>query len=162
MEMMAVLEGIDRSVYKPLIFVRAESDTTSEVRVRRKEDERGNLDNCLFYSIPRSREVGQSYFTSVFTTIRSTLSSVHLVLKEAPDLLLLNGPGTCIPIAFIVFMAYVFLLRECPIVFTESFCRVDTISLSGKLLYLVASRFLVQWPQLAVKYPRAQYVPRLC
>lgn len=36
--------------------------------------------------IPRSREVGQSYFTSILTTLVSLLYSLRLVYKEKPDL----------------------------------------------------------------------------
>jgi beta-1,4-N-acetylglucosaminyltransferase len=41
------------------------------------------------------------------------------------------------------------------LLFIESFCRVTSLSLSGKLLYPLASRFLVHWPQLKAKHPRA-------
>jgi beta-1,4-N-acetylglucosaminyltransferase len=48
------------------------------------------------------------------------------------------------------------------IVYVESIARVETLSLSGRLLYRTADHFLVQWPQLQAKYPRAQFVGRLC
>jgi beta-1,4-N-acetylglucosaminyltransferase len=53
------------------------------------------------------------------------------------------------------------------ICFVESFCRVDSLSLSGRLLMMASAvglceHFLVQWPQLAAKYPRATYIGRLC
>lgn len=49
------------------------------------------------------------------------------------------------------------------IVFIESICRVKTLSISGRLLYglLWKHRFLVQWPELALKYPRATYIGQL-
>jgi beta-1,4-N-acetylglucosaminyltransferase len=48
-------------------------------------------------------------------------------------------------------------------VFVESFCRVETLSATGMLLYYLplADAFLVQWPQLKVKYPQADYIGRL-
>lgn len=48
-----------------------------------------------------------------------------------------------------------------PIVFVESICRANTLSLSGLLLYHVVDEFIVQWPQLALKYPLARYIGRL-
>ena len=48
-----------------------------------------------------------------------------------------------------------------PIVFVESVCRAGTLSMSGLLLYHIADEFIVQWPQLAVKYPRTRYIGRL-
>jgi beta-1,4-N-acetylglucosaminyltransferase len=43
------------------------------------------------------------------------------------------------------------------IVFVESFARVRSLSLSGKILYYLADRFIVQWPKLKESYPRAEY-----
>ena len=40
----------------------------------------------------------------------------------------------------------------------ESIARVKSLSLSGKLLYPIADKFMVQWPDLLSKYPRAKYV----
>ena len=37
------------------------------------------------------------------------------------------------------------------------------LSLSGKILIRFADQFLVQWPQLADKYPgKARYIGRVC
>ena len=41
--------------------------------------------------------------------------------------------------------------------YVESFARVGGLSLSGKILYPLVDRFLVQWPQLKEKYSRAEY-----
>ena len=40
----------------------------------------------------------------------------------------------------------------------ESIARVKSLSLSGKLLYPIADKFMVQWPDLLAKYPRARYI----
>lgn len=49
------------------------------------------------------------------------------------------------------------------IVFVESIARVQTLSLSGKILYhlRLADLILVQWPVLQHKYPRTQFCGRL-
>ena len=49
-------------------------------------------------ALPRAREVGQSYLTSVFTTLRALWAAVALAFSQRPDLLLVNGPGTCLPV----------------------------------------------------------------
>ena len=53
-------------------------------------------------------------------------------------------------------------MNHVEIVFVESLCRVESISLSGKMLMYMADHMLVQWPQLVDKYPRARYIGRLC
>ncbi|KAH8581976.1 secreted glycosyltransferase [Cryptosporidium sp. chipmunk genotype I] len=61
----------------------------------------GNVANYVkFYRIKRSREVGQSYFTSVFTTLISFMDSIKVLFQDRYDLIMVNGPGTCIPICF--------------------------------------------------------------
>lgn len=162
MEMMCLTKGLDRARYSPLIYVKAHTDTTSEVRVRSREEEEKNIQNCLFISIPRSREVGQSYVSSLFTTLYALTYSIWLVYKTNPDLLLTNGPGTAIPLCFSAFFLQLLLGRETHIVFVESFCRVQSLSMTGKLVYLICSRFLVQWPNLVKKYPRCEHIPALC
>ncbi|KAJ1609485.1 secreted glycosyltransferase [Cryptosporidium canis] len=57
-------------------------------------------DYVRFYRIKRSREVGQSYVNSVFTTLVSMVDSVGVLLWDKYDLIIVNGPGTCIPICF--------------------------------------------------------------
>jgi len=39
---------------------------------------------------------------------------------------------------------------------------VETLSLSGKIMLRLADHFLVQWPGLAKRYPRAHFIGRLC
>lgn len=34
------------------------------------------------------------------------------------------------------------------VVFVESLCRVQSLSLTGRILYYLADRFVVQWPGL--------------
>mmetsp|Transcript_7530 Transcript_7530/g.11598 ORF Transcript_7530/g.11598 Transcript_7530/m.11598 type:complete len:106 (-) Transcript_7530:60-377(-) len=77
----------------------------------------------------------------------------RVVYEVKPDLLLVNGPGTCIPIvaATLVFKCLGFCRGD--IVFVESFCRVKSLSLTGILLYPVVDRFFVCWKELKQKYP---------
>ena len=119
-------------------------------------------------SIPRCREVGQSYVSSIASTVKAFLSCISLILQERPSLLLVNGPGTCIPVAYCVALFRVLNILSCRIVFVESFCRVQKwyqsllltyrLSVTGYLLYYVADSFVVQWPQLQRKYPRSVYL----
>jgi beta-1,4-N-acetylglucosaminyltransferase len=111
-----------------------------------------------FHRITRSREVKQSYFTTIFTTLISLFESSYLVSTLRPDLIVCNGPGTCVPICFVSFLLNIFAISNTKIIFIESFCRVKKLSVTGYLLYFIAHRFLVQWPQLAEKYHRAEYL----
>nr|GMD09775.1 UDP-N-acetylglucosamine transferase subunit ALG14 homolog [Ipomoea batatas] len=113
--------------------------------------------------IYRSREVGQSYVTSVATTLIAIAHGLWLMIKIRPEVILCNGPGTCIPICAIAFVFKVLGIRWSSIFYVESIARVKRLSLSGLLLYKLhmADQLFVQWPQLKSQYPRAHYVGRL-
>ena len=108
--------------------------------------------------IPRCREVHQSYATSVATTVSSTLASVPAVLADQPQLLLVNGPGTCVPVCLVVWLLTRFRLLSSTLVFVESVCRVQRLSVSGEIMLRVADQVLVHWEELREKYPTTKYI----
>ncbi|XP_073125556.1 UDP-N-acetylglucosamine transferase subunit ALG14-like [Henckelia pumila] len=116
-----------------------------------------------FLQIYRSREVGQSYITSVGTTLIALTHALWLMMKIRPQVILCNGPGTCLPLCVIAFLFKVFGIRWSSVFYVESIARVRRLSLSGLLLYKLrmADQLFVQWPQLKSKYPRTNYVGRL-
>ena len=163
--MIKLLGGTDLNKIKPREFIVADTDLMSIQKIKQFETKTTdiNLDYTV-HKIYRSRNVGQSYFTSVFTTLLAFLYTIPLVFKIRPELLIVNGPGTCLPICVIVFVfSRLFLIPKCKIVFVESICRVKSLSLTGKLLYSfrLADSFIVQWDELKQKYPRANYIGRL-
>jgi len=122
-EILQLLQSLNPSYYTPLTFIVAQTDTTSLKRVEAAASAHRRHPDAV-HSIPRSREVGQSYSTSVATTIWSLIYTLSLMMKLRPGLLLCNGPGTCLPIAVWTFVGRVLGLWEGKIVFCESFCRV--------------------------------------
>ena len=177
------MRAIDCTRYSPRIYVLADTYEHSERKVMEFEHStQSNDSNCCFRRIPRSREVRQSYLTSVFTTVRATASAVPLIVRERPSLLLCNGPGTCIPIcaAYLILKVrvykfstlqwqvfysarlceQVFSLRTRLLVFVESVCRVKSLSVSGLILYYshIADEIIVLWPELVQKFPRVRYL----
>ena len=70
-----------------------------------------------------------------------------------------NGPGTCIPPALLCFLCCLFGIKQIKIIFVESLARVHRLSLSGRILYWISDRFIVQWPYL--QSSRAEYHGRL-
>uniref|UniRef100_A0A7S1KWZ3 UDP-N-acetylglucosamine transferase subunit ALG14 n=1 Tax=Neobodo designis TaxID=312471 RepID=A0A7S1KWZ3_NEODS len=108
------------------------------------------------FEIPRAREVGQSYFTSIFTTLHAFGAALTLVFDMHPDTILTNGPGVCIPIvAANILVSTLFINRpRATMTYFESFTCVDHLSLSGKIMLRLADAFTVQWPELAEKFKR--------
>lgn len=146
MEMMEIIKELNQSNYNPRIYVLANSDKTSETKVEQFENSSKDFE---IIKISRSRHVSQSYLSSIFTTIYSILNCIPLLFRLQPELIICNGPGTCVPICLIsILMKVFFINRKCKIVFIESFCRVISLSLSGKILIWITDLFVVQWPQI--------------
>ncbi|ALC48440.1 CG6308 [Drosophila busckii] len=141
--------------YQPVRYIVANSDTTSQSILKAALPDTSSQD---FINVPRSRSVGQSWLTSIFTTLWALLWSCWLVWRDKPKLVLCNGPGTCVPYCYAAYLWR--LLGRLPahskIVFVESYCRVETLSLSGRLLLPLADMFVVHWPQLAARYADKQ------
>lgn len=159
--MLQLLKNIDFEKYSPRYYILASSDTTSRNKIKELEESKQNPNDYHLISIPRSREVHQSYITSIFTTIISIIYSIPYVLKIRPDLILCNGPGTCIPVCIIGFLLKLAFVTDTRIVFIESFCRTKTFSLTGKILIYLADNFLVQWLTLKRRLKRAEYIGQL-
>jgi len=77
---------------------------------------------------------------------------LDILRKERPDWVISDGAEIAIP----VFVAAKLLrLRT---MFIESFCRVNTPSFTGRVLYPLADVFFVQWSSLLARYgSKARY-----
>ncbi|XP_059665653.1 UDP-N-acetylglucosamine transferase subunit ALG14 [Cornus florida] len=165
-EMINLLNMLQKDMFTPRFYIAAATDNMSLQKARQLEnslvDKTGAevAKSAQFMQIYRSREVGQSYLTSVGTTLIAIAHALWLMIKIRPQVILCNGPGTCIPLCAIAFCFKVVGIRWSSTFYVESIARVRRLSLSGLLLYKLgmADQFFVQWPQLQRKYPRAHYV----
>ncbi|KAI3382510.1 hypothetical protein SNEBB_010946 [Seison nebaliae] len=159
-EMLKIMKGFNKDKYSPRHYVVADSDINSQEKCLEFENEFSDYE---IISIPRSRKVFQSYFTSFFTTIYAILYVIPLIYYSQPKIFLSNGPGTAIPLVFIVNLLRFFrIIRKCEIIFVESFARVHTLSLTGKLMYYLFAHYtIVQWEELRRNYKKSKYLGRL-
>lgn len=74
---------------------------------------------------------------------------------------LCNGPGTCVPLCTAGLLLGLLGLKRVLLVYVESICRVESLSLSGKILYHISDYFFVQWSTLKDKYPKSIYLGRI-
>ncbi|KAM6398212.1 UDP-N-acetylglucosamine transferase subunit ALG14 isoform 2-T2 [Pluvialis apricaria] len=87
-EILRLLSCLSES-YSPRHYIFADSDKMSEAKIRSFEQKRAEtFSNSQFTldRIPRSREVRQSWTSSVVTTLYSILYSLPLTYKLKPDL----------------------------------------------------------------------------
>lgn len=159
-EMLIMLKQFrDRMERIELHFIVADSDTTSVARIA------AVLGDDVPYKvirIPRLRHVGESFIKAVIRLPKIILLNLIIVMRADPDVVLVNGPGTCIPTVVSACLIQIFspTFKRIFCVFVESFCRVKTISMTGKLLYPLVDKFIVQWEPTAEvlrRFPKIIY-----
>ncbi|KAI8114514.1 hypothetical protein M9434_002636 [Picochlorum sp. BPE23] len=156
-EMIHLLHFMDlEDRFTPRCYVVAETDPMSEEKARLFEKDRQQ--DFVIDHVPRSREVGQKYATSILSTLHALVCAAILVVRHRPRVLLVNGPGTCLPIVLCCKV-----LCKCRVVYIESIARVNKLSLTGRILYItkLADIFYVQWEELQQRFPRSNYVGRV-
>jgi beta-1,4-N-acetylglucosaminyltransferase len=111
---------------------------------------------CPFQHVYQIDEVGQGLWKGSPLRILGTFWRVLRILRrERPHLVISTGAGIAVP----GFLAAKLLgIRT---VYIESYARVESLSLAGKVCYHLADRFLVQHACLANRLPRAVYAGSL-
>lgn len=87
----------------------------------------------------------------LFKLVGNTCRSLRIFLKEKPDVMITTGVLAIIPFALIM------KLFKKKLIYIESFAKVTSKTLSGKLLYKFADQFYVQWEEMLKLYPNAIY-----
>lgn len=77
--------------------------------------------------------------------------SLYIFLKEKPDYFITTGVLSVIPLAIIM------KIFNKKIIYIESFAKITSPTLTGKLLYKFVDRFYVQWESMLEFYPDAIY-----
>ncbi|PFH51527.1 glycosyltransferase family 1 protein [Amanita thiersii Skay4041] len=163
-EALKLLSALDFQRYSPRTYIISEGDHLSAQKVIQLEalkSSRSLQKNAQSRTIivPRARRVHQSLLTTPATALSSIIASVYYVTIQPAlskgsktsvfsDVLLLNGPGTCFILCLAVYLNKFLGLPAPKIIYVESFARVQSLSLSGKLLRPLVDRFIVQWPHL--------------
>lgn len=92
-----------------------------------------------------------SKIMAVIRTLVTLILSLLYFVVFRPSVVISCGTGLTVPI----FYSARFLGIKT--VFVESMSRVETLSITGRILLGKTDLFFVQWPQLADKVPRAIY-----
>ena len=90
-------------------------------------------------------------FKYIFIFIFNFFKSIYLFAKYRPEVIVSTGTHTA------VVMCYLGWLFRRKIIFIESFAKSQSPTLSGKLVYPIATTFVVQWESMLKFYPKAKY-----
>ncbi len=127
-------------------YIISKEDNLSARRIRRP----GPL-----YRVTRPRGKHTSTLHSILRTLCTVIESLWVLARVRPTAVLSTGPAIAVPVSIIgkFFGAHV--------IFVETGSRIQSLSLTGRIMYRWADLFFVQWPQLEAKLPKAIYAGRL-
>ena len=173
-EMLQLLSALPVERYSPRVYIVASGDQFSQTKAieaeKRKDEEseqKTTAEDFHFVTLPRARNVHQAWLSTPLTVLIAFIACIkHVVLpsftrsrpsqKEQQslpfaDLILMNGPGTCVPIVASVWILRFFGLPSPKMIYIESFARVRSLSLTAKILRYFVDRFVVQWNDCNVR-----------
>ena len=85
----------------------------------------------------------------IFRMIGNSLKTLKILISERPDAVISTGALATIPMCL---FGKIFGKK---IIFIESFAKVNSQTLTGKLVYKFADQFYVQWDEMKKFYPNA-------
>ena len=94
-------------------------------------------------------QINRNEKTFIFKMIINSFKSFNIFINEKPDIVISTGALSTIPICI---SSKIFRKK---VIFIESFAKVTSPTLTGKLVYKFADQFYVQWEQLKEYYPDA-------
>ena len=96
-------------------------------------------------------QINRKEFLFLPKLIGNTFCSLGIIIKERPKVMITTGVLAIVPLALLM------KLFGGKLIYLESFAKVTSKTLSGKLLYRFADRFYVQWEEMLKLYPKAIY-----
>ncbi len=88
-------------------------------------------------------------FTYPFKLIYNCFKSLYLYIKIHPDYIVTTGAHTAGP------MCCIGKILGSRIIYIETFANISTKTITGKMLYPIADKFIVQWSSMKKLYPKA-------
>ncbi len=80
--------------------------------------------------------------------IRNTIVAWKVLRKEKPDLIISSGAAVAVP------FFYLGKLFGAKTIYIEVFDRIDASTVTGKLVYPIADKFIVEWEEMLNVYPQ--------
>lgn len=94
-------------------------------------------------------QINRSDKTFIFKFLYNIVISYGIVIKQRPDLIISTGALAAIPM-----MIWTKVFRG-KVIYIESFAKIDNPTISGKIAYIFADQFYVQWESMKKFYPNA-------
>ena len=109
---------------------------------------RFNLDDIKVYDVI---QINRHEFLFVIKLLILIIESFIIFIKEKPDVVISTGALATIPVCL-----FSKLFRK-KLIFIESFSKISTPTITGKLMSNIADLVIIQWEDLKRFYPNAVY-----
>lgn len=133
--------------FEQLMMLKPLMDKYDSCIVTEKTNYGVKSDNEIIYLPQINRKEKSFIFKFIFIVIKS----FFIFLKEKPDFIISTGALCTVP------MCIIGKLFKRKIIFIESFAKIHSQTLTGKIIYKFADLFLIQWEELYKFYPKATY-----
>jgi beta-1,4-N-acetylglucosaminyltransferase len=87
---------------------------------------------------------------NVKNLIRNTVLALKILLKEKPDIIISTGAAPAIP------FFYIGKLMRKKLIYIEVFDRIERPTITGKIVYPIADKFILQWEEQKKMYPKGE------
>ena len=120
------------------VLVTEKTDVTKDLKDKHKTE----------YLVYGSRKY---LFKYLFIFSFNILKSIYLFIKYRPTTIITTGTHTAVPMCYLGW----FFRRK--VIYIESFSKRTSPTMTGKLVYPIATTFIVQWESMLKVYPKAKY-----
>ena len=86
---------------------------------------------------------------NIWNLLRNTVLAIKVLHKEKPDLIISSGAAVAVP--FFWFGK----LQGAKLIYIEVFDRIDKPTMTGKMVYPIVDRFIVEWEEMKKVYKKA-------
>lgn len=103
-------------------------------------------------SLLEGEKVYPCYFPTnrnIVNLIRNISVAWRVLRREKPDLIISSGAAVAVP------FFYIGKLFGVKLIYIEVFDRIDKPTMTGKMVYPIADKFIVQWEEQKKVYPKA-------
>ena len=114
--------------------------------------EKANCDISSWYDeVHYVPQVNRKEVRCIPKLISNAFTSLRVLQQHKPTAVISTGALATIPVCLIA------KLKGIKVIYIESFARMDSPSRTGRLMYKVADKTIVQWEELLKFYPKAIY-----
>lgn len=103
-------------------------------------------------SLLKDEKMYPCYFPTnrnVLNLIRNTFVAIKILKKEKPDLIISSGAAVAVP------FFYIGKLMGAKLIYIEVYDRIDKPTVTGRLVYPIVDKFIVQWEEQKKVYKKA-------